>query len=163
MIEETEEAKKCTLSGNEPKTLEGPAPDEIDPTTGMHKDYWVLCPEERAKGFVRPVRRSYMHVGEQPKGPTRELTADEQERYKDCGYVVHEDYPASEYPTLGRFWTQEQLNHKGCGVVTTMGNALAETYARDPHFYGATFCCGCGKHFPVREFVWDGTTEIVGS
>jgi hypothetical protein len=41
-----------------------------------------------------------------------------------------------------------------------MGLALAETFARDPTFYGGTFCCGCGKHFPlvspegVRQFVW---------
>ena len=34
---------------------------EIDPTTGMQKDYIVLSEEERAKGFVKPVRRSYIH------------------------------------------------------------------------------------------------------
>lgn len=28
---------------------------------GQQKDYVVLSPEERAKGFVRPVRRSYIH------------------------------------------------------------------------------------------------------
>lgn len=56
--------------------------------------------------------------------------------------------------------------HEKCGVVTTMGQALAETYARDPYFYSGTFCCGCGAHFPVGEdgeFVWDGTSEKVGS
>jgi hypothetical protein len=54
-----------------------------------------------------------------------------------------------------------------CGVLTTMGIAIAETYARDPKFYGSTFCAGCNKHLPVAEFVWvDGdraTTEVVGS
>lgn len=35
---------------------------EINPTTGMQKDYVVLPPEERAKGFVKPVRRSYVHT-----------------------------------------------------------------------------------------------------
>lgn len=35
---------------------------EIDPATGMQKDYIVLTAEERAKGFVRPVRRSYTHT-----------------------------------------------------------------------------------------------------
>lgn len=44
-----------------------------------------------------------------------------------------------------------------------MGQALSETYARDPKFYGATFCVGCNKHLPVDEFIWDGTNETVGS
>jgi hypothetical protein len=38
-----------------------------------------------------------------------------------------------------------------------MGQALAETYARDPRFYGATYCVSCGMHRPVGEhgeFVW---------
>lgn len=157
------DAKKCTLSGKEPKLFDEGAPDEIDPASGMHKDYWVLCPEERAKGFIRPVRRSYKHVGQQPKGTLRKLTEEELERYKGTDYVAFEAYPESEYPKTGRFWTQEQLDHKGCGTVTTMGTALAETYARDPHFYGSTFCCGCGTHFRVTEFVWEGTTEVLGS
>lgn len=29
---------------------------------GMQNDYVVLAEEERAKGFVRPVRRSYKHL-----------------------------------------------------------------------------------------------------
>jgi hypothetical protein len=29
---------------------------------GMQKDYIILTPEERAKGFIRPVRRSYTHL-----------------------------------------------------------------------------------------------------
>lgn len=83
---------------------------------GMQNDYIVLAEEERAKGFVRPVRRSYKHLK--------------------------------------------------CGAVTTMGQALAETYARDPSFYSGTFCCGCAAHFPVGadgEFVWDGSNEKVGT
>lgn len=45
-----------------------------------------------------------------------------------------------------------------------MSRAIAETYARDPHFYSGTFCTACGSHSPVGEngeFVWyemDGTT-----
>lgn len=35
---------------------------EIDPKTGLQKDYVVLTPEERAKGFERPVRKSYKHL-----------------------------------------------------------------------------------------------------
>lgn len=59
--------------------------------------------------------------------------------------------------------------HLACGSVTTMGPALAETYARDPKFYGATFCCRCGGHFPLAlpdgspAFVWDRDGEPVGS
>ena len=47
--------------------------------------------------------------------------------------------------------------HDVCGVTTTMGLAIAETYARDPKYYGATMCCFCGGHFPVGqdgEFTW---------
>jgi hypothetical protein len=44
-----------------------------------------------------------------------------------------------------------------------MGLALSETYARDPKFYGSTYCCNCQKHLPVYEFVWEGTDEKVGS
>jgi hypothetical protein len=61
---------------------------------------------------------------------------------------------------------RRSYQHLPCGTVTKMGQALAETYARDPNFYGGTFCCGCGKHFPVGEdgeFVWSGTSEKVGT
>lgn len=58
---------------------------------------------------------------------------------------------------------RQSYRHLKCGVVTTMGMALAETYARDNTFYGKTFCWGCGEHFPVAEFKWDGTDETVGS
>jgi len=44
-----------------------------------------------------------------------------------------------------------------------MSDKLAETYARDNKFYGATYCTGCEKHLPVEEFLWDGTDEKVGS
>lgn len=102
-----------TLADGSPVTADH---REINPTTGMQKDYVVLSAEERAKGFVRPVRRTYQHLK--------------------------------------------------CGVVTTMSQAIAETYARDPGFYNGTFCVGCRGHFPVGEdgeFVWDGTDERVGT
>lgn len=80
--------------------------------------YLVLDEAERAKGFVRPLRRSY--------------------------------------------------RHRPCGQVTTMAAAIAETYARDPGFYGATYCTTCHRHLPVAQFTWlDGagrdTTDPVGS
>lgn len=49
--------------------------------------------------------------------------------------------------------------HKTCGGLTHMGNSLSQTYARDPWFYSGTFCVGCGAHFPLDEFTWDGSTE----
>jgi hypothetical protein len=48
-------------------------------------------------------------------------------------------------------------------MVTTMNKALSETYARDPGFYGATYCIACRMHKPVGEFVWDKDGEVVGS
>lgn len=104
---------KTTLTDGSPVT---PDHREIDPATGQQKGYVVLSAEERAKGFVRPVRQSYVH--------------------------------------------------DKCGGVTTMGLALAETYARDPSFYSGTFCAICRAHFPVGadgEFTWKGTTERVGT
>mgnify|MGYP000744651932 FL=1 len=89
---------------------------EINPRTGQQKGYVVLSAEERAKGFVRPVRSAYVH--------------------------------------------------DKCGGVTTMGLALAETYAREPAFYSGTFCAICRAHFPVGadgEFTWKGTTDKVGT
>ena len=127
--------------------------------------YLVLSEEERAKGFVRPVRRSYIHVG--PAGwesALRDLTDAEKERYHGFGYVKFEAYPESRFPVTGRFWTQAQLDAvgKGCGSETTMAQALAETYARDPKFYGSTYCCACKMHKPVSEFRWEDGS-IVGS
>jgi hypothetical protein len=79
-------------------------------------------------------------------------------------YVKFEEYPAELQRGLGRFWTQQQLDSiaKGCGVITSMPKECAETYARQPSFYGRTFCCGCHGYLPVGkdgEFVWldDGT------
>lgn len=102
-----------TLADGSPVT---PDHREIDPETGMQKAYVVLSADERAKGFVEPLREAYRHLK--------------------------------------------------CGVVTRMGLAIAETYARDPDFYSGTFCAGCRQHFPVGAeggFVWDGTDQKVGT
>ena len=104
---------KTTLTDGSPVT---PDHRDIDSATGMQKAYVVLSADERAKGYVRPVRRAYLH--------------------------------------------------EKCGGVTTMGSALAETYARSPSFYNGTFCAICRAHFPVGalgEFLWDGTSEKVGT
>lgn len=104
---------RTTLTDGSPVT---PDHREIDPATGQQKGYVVLSSAERAKGFVRPVRRTY--------------------------------------------------THEKCGSDTTMGQALAETYARQPSFYAGTYCASCRSHFPVGddgEFVWTGTKEKVGT
>jgi len=102
--------KNTTLSDGSPVTDDH---RDINEKTGMQKGYVVLSEEERAKGFVRPLRSSYVH--------------------------------------------------NKCGAVTIMSRTIAETYARDPKFYNGTFCVGCGAHFPLIEFVWDGTDETVGT
>jgi len=54
-------------------------------------------------------------------------------------------------PVRSSYW------HTTCGAVTTMGRALAETYARQPDFYGSTYCAHCAQHRPVGpdgEFHW---------
>lgn len=53
--------------------------------------------------------------------------------------------------------------HEKCGSTTTMGQALAETYAAQPDFYGATMCVTCRAHFPVGatgEFVWEDGSKV---
>jgi hypothetical protein len=88
---------------NDPRLTRG-ADDE---PTDQADVYLVLPAADRARGFVRPYRKSYRHLT--------------------------------------------------CGSVTTMGPAIAETYARQPSFYGATYCCTCRMHRPVGadgEFVW---------
>lgn len=97
-----------TNDPNDPRLTRGV---DAEPTD-QAEAYLVLSEEERAKGFVRPVRRTYVH---------------------------------------------------DCGTRTTMGQALAETYARQPDFYGATYCVGCRRHLPVTEFRWTDDNQVVGS
>lgn len=58
----------CKECGREPRrTLTDgsqiyPEHRNINPATGQQLGYVVLAEEERAKGFVRPVRRSYVHL-----------------------------------------------------------------------------------------------------
>lgn len=49
--------------------------------------------------------------------------------------------------------------HDECDGTTTMGTKLAESFARDPHQYGKTFCAVCGDYFSLDEFVWHGTDQ----
>lgn len=49
---------KVTLTDGSPVTDDH---REIDPKTGQQKGYFVLSNEERAKGYIRPLRSSYVH------------------------------------------------------------------------------------------------------
>lgn len=146
-----------------------PVPEDQSHTAlranGQQRDYVVLSPEERAKGFVKPVRETYRHIGPPaPEFPLRDLTAEEIATFPQSGYVKFEDYQGTRGSAVGRFWTQAQLDDttRRCGSTTTMGRSIAETYAREPSFYGGTFCCACGKHLPLTEFEWlDGEPMYV--
>lgn len=151
--------------------------------TSQHEVYLVLTEEERVKGFVRPVRTKYVHIGneierdEQGRILGRLIKIDEEEfplnEYytKEKGYGGYIKYPSEKSPLVGKYITTQELeaitlrktHYGGCGVQTVMGQAIAETYARNPKFYGSTYCVGCQKHLPVDEFYWDGTNEKVGS
>lgn len=96
--------------------------DPTDPRLGRGVDkeprpqqaaYLVLSVDEIAKGFVRPLRRTY--------------------------------------------------KHEVCGSLTTMNPSIAATYARQPDFYGSTYCFTCRKHLPLSEFRWEPDGSVVGS
>jgi hypothetical protein len=141
---------------------------------GQNTCYLVLSEEERAKGFVRPYRESYVHVGKMPhyKGVWYMLDEEKKKEFPGKDYVAVMTVILNESgdPVGGSYVTQEELDAwkagkrvGGCGTSTRMGSAIAETYARNPSFYGATFCIGCNTHLPVEEFFWQGTEETVGS
>jgi hypothetical protein len=138
--------------------------EQIDPRTGMQRGYVVLSEEERKRGFVKPVRQRYKHVGPPQPVNLRDLT-EEEIQHNDpkggLGYVKYEEYGPEQSPLVGKFWTQAELDRVQfrCGAVTTMGLALAETYARNPSFYGGTFCAACRKHYPLVEFTWEPDGE----
>lgn len=79
---------------------------------------------------------------------------------------MHKDYwvlPAEEIAKGFVRPYRDKYLHTPCGVVTSMGRQLSETYARNPKFYGSTFCVGCRNHYPVEDFVWTKDGQVVGS
>ncbi len=123
-------SKQCTVHHQDPEEVR--KQQQADPPTGQHADYIILCEEERAKGYVRPLRDTYVHVGV-------------------GGHEIDPNNPARHGRT-----------GNGCGVLTRMPEACAETWARDIAFYSHTFCVGCNRHLPVAEFVWEDGT-VLGS
>lgn len=55
---------------------------------------------------------------------------------------------------------RESYVHRKCGAKTSMHPAIAATYARNPWFYGSTYCVQCGMHRPLVEFVWEDGSEV---
>jgi len=49
--------------------------------------------------------------------------------------------------------------HLTCCTSTSMAENIAATYARDPWFYGATYCVNCRMHRPLNEFIWEPDGE----
>ena len=140
---------------------------------GQNEVYLVMTEEERSNGYVRPVRNSYIHVGSYIDFDFEivRLSPEDIEHFKKYNYVYKAVNLDKESSKTGRYLTEKDfktLDRKtnragGCGVVTRMSYAIAETYAKNPKYYGSTFCVGCNKHLPVAEFFWDKTDEEVGS
>ncbi len=158
-------SKQCTIHHQDPAEVR--KQQQADPPTGQHADYIILCEEERAKGFVRPVRNAYEHVGKKLRGTLEKL--DEPSVFNGITFTHIDRFLVGEHKS-GTYLTAKEARsvehtgyYGGCGSVTTMGAALAETWARDKSFYGATFCCGCNRHLPVAEFVWKDTNERLGT
>ena len=161
---------------SEPKTelVSGkPIPDDYSHTSlksnGQQQDYIVLTEAERAKGFIRPVRDSYIHAGDPLRGQLERL---EKPYLSNNGktYIAVDRFEVSPGTKAGKFLTEQEVKqiektgrYGGCGGLTKMARSIAETYARDPKFYSGTFCVHCGTHFMLSQFVWDGTNENVGS
>lgn len=55
--------KRCTVKGNaiDPAKAPSHAPTEEKLADGQNADHYVLCPEDRAKGYVEPLRLGYIH------------------------------------------------------------------------------------------------------
>jgi hypothetical protein len=55
--------KRCTVKGNAVDPAKAPphAPTEDKLADGQNADHYVLCPEDRAKGYVEPLRLDYIH------------------------------------------------------------------------------------------------------
>lgn len=98
-----------TSDRNDPRLTHGPDDEPVE----QAPVYLVLSEAERAKGYVRPFRDSYVHTV--------------------------------------------------CDTETHMGTDIAATYARQPHFYGSTYCVTCRMHRPVGEhgeFLWPDGSKV---
>lgn len=46
---------------------------------------------------------------------------------------------------------RQEYIHLKCGTKTWMNLAISETYARNPKFYGGTYCVACRTHFDLQS------------
>lgn len=101
-----------------------------------------------------------MPITEDPNDPC--LLEVREDGQQVCYLVLSEDERAKGFIRPPR----RAYKHVKCGSVTTMGMAIAETYASKPTFYNGTFCVACSDHFHLRDeddkgaFLWeppDGT------
>ena len=70
--------------------------------------------------------------------------------------VLSEDEIAKGYVKPYR----DTYKHLTCNTTTKMNSTISATYARDPYFYGATYCCNCMMHKPLNEFVWENDESM---
>lgn len=76
----------------------------------------------------------------------------------------YENYPTIEDGEFEQEPRETYVHADGCGTKTTMSVELAESVARDPEYYGKTYCAGCQEHVPVSEVEWeDGNDWVVES
>lgn len=97
------------------------------------------------------------HGADTEKVPQAEvyLVLSKAERKKGWVRPLRQAYSHTEWDSASQ--------HRPCRVSTRMGLALSETYAKDPSFYGATYCVHCQMHLPVKCFTWDDDGTTVGS
>jgi hypothetical protein len=153
---------KLTTNPRDPRLIRGP-----DSGPRPQNDcYLILSEEERAKGFVRPVRHQYVHRGRRVCGKPKMI-----KEYSDMPHVCvlppNHNGECSVWQAVATGKLVDRLKRTGylggCDAITRMSNAIAETYAREPTFYGYTYCTLCSEHLPVDEFEWDGSDAKVGS
>jgi len=70
-----------------------------------------------------------------------------------------ESHPTTDEGKFVQPMRSTYIHTDGCGGATTMGSDLAESFARDPHQYGKTFCAACQDYFDVTQFTWEGTDQ----
>lgn len=151
---------------------------EIDPATGQQVCYLIL-PDGERKNLVRPVRRTYRHVGIRPKYDIRYLS-DQIFIFSAAIVLMVLVYLLLYRTKLGKamramsdnadlarvsgintdrivYWTWAVS-----GALVAVAGVMLGLQAQ-PDFYGGTFCATCREHFPVGEhgeFVWEDGTRV---
>ena len=101
-----------------------------------------------------------MRTTDDPSDPRLTRGPDTEPQEQAEVYLVLSDAERAEgfvRPLRASYW------HLPCGAVTTMGNAIAATFARNPAFYTNTYCPRCSMHKPLSEFVWLDDGSRVGT